>query len=141
MYSPSLSKPSAPRTRHCSVTVYRLFLDKQGVKHELTEIDYPFIPLLPFAMSTLARRTLAPLASAVAVAGPSRLRILGHGRRAFGFDVSGGSGNGSGHEARHPVVRDSLVPIVVEQTVRHSTVQVYTRSVRADGSGPWGEEL
>jgi hypothetical protein len=42
--------------------------------------------------------------------------------RGFGFDASARDTNGAGpsrwaDEARHPVVRNSLVPIVVEQTV------------------------
>lgn len=66
---------------------------------------------------------------AIGVAGPSRPTVQ-LGRRAFGFDtrsplighgMTNGRGNtdrgGWGDEARNPVVRDSLVPIVVEQTV------------------------
>lgn len=68
------------------------------------------------------------------IAGPSRIRAVPKpkltGRRGFGFDSyqSGGRGRGQGQdqvrdldEARNPVVRDSLVPIVVEQTVSPSS--------------------
>jgi hypothetical protein len=44
-------------------------------------------------------------------------------RRCFGYDASNGAGSSRwGDEARNPVVRDSLVPIVVEQTVCRSAV-------------------
>lgn len=61
----------------------------------------------------------------VPLAGPSRPL----GRRLFGFNARApsigraGRQDGSGgwdDEARNPVVRDSLVPIVVEQTVSSS---------------------
>jgi hypothetical protein len=44
-------------------------------------------------------------------------------RRHFGYDATNGAGTSSwGDEARNPVVRDSLVPIVVEQTVSRSAI-------------------
>jgi hypothetical protein len=48
---------------------------------------------------------------------------LAGARRCYGYDATSGAGPSTsrwGDEARNPVVRDSLVPIVVEQTVCRS---------------------
>lgn len=64
-------------------------------------------------LSSLSR--LARTATAGATASTSRAASasMAAGRRSFGF----ASGSGSWNDGSNPVVRDSLVPIVVEQTV------------------------
>ena len=57
-------------------------------------------------MSTITRTFRAALASSSK-----------SGVRRFGIDASGAGPSKWRDEARNPVVRDSLVPIVVEQTV------------------------
>ncbi|ODN73980.1 ATP-dependent Clp endopeptidase, proteolytic subunit ClpP [Cryptococcus amylolentus CBS 6039] len=68
---------------------------------------------------------LRPLAS-LATAGPSRTIP----RRAFGM-ASSLPGMGFGDEAANPVIRDALVPIVVEQTARgERSYDIYSRLLR-----------
>jgi hypothetical protein len=58
---------------------------------------------------------------------------LAGARRCYGYDstcVAGPSTSRWGDEARNPVVRDSLVPIVVEQSVCCSAVVIV--NVKAD---------
>jgi len=57
-------------------------------------------------MSTITRTLRSALAS-----------TSKSGVRRYGFDASGAGPSVWRDEARNPVVRDSLVPIVVEQTV------------------------
>lgn len=68
-------------------------------------------------MSTIARSLRSSLASTVASS--SRSTVISRTISGYGFDASSPNAGPSGwrDEARNPVIRDQLVPIVVEQTV------------------------